>query len=142
GGGLQRLVPGAAVPTALQAAGRPAGGTGAAPGGGQHATRPPAVGRSDAGTAPPRPAAAEAARALRGADGAAAVGGGTCDLHPAGERGRDGHGAEPDIPGGEEASRSVPAAGDRHGARVADGVPERARAQALALQAAERLIDT
>ena len=46
------------------------------------------------------------------------------------------------VPGGEEASGPVPAAGGGHRAWVADGVPERPRAEALALQAAERLTDT
>src|SRR6202035_818807 len=82
GGELQRLVPGAAVPTALPAAGRPAPGTDATPGSGQHAARPPAAAWPDAGPAPPGPAAPETARNLRRADGQAAVGGGACDLHP------------------------------------------------------------
>jgi hypothetical protein len=43
---------------------------------------------------------------------------------------------------GKEASGSLPAAGVGHRAREADRVPERARAEALALQAAERLTDT
>src|SRR2546421_326777 len=81
------------------------------------------------------PAAEAAARQLGGADGAAAVGRGARDVHPARERGRDGYGAEPDVAGGEEASGPVPAAGDRHRAREADGVPERPRPEALALQA-------
>ena len=43
-GELQRLVPRATVPTAVQAAGRPAAGAGTAAGGGQHPARPPAAG--------------------------------------------------------------------------------------------------
>src|SRR5262249_17474109 len=140
-GELQQLVPGAAVRPALPAAGRPASGVGPAAGGGQHTARPPAPGGEDTGAAPPWPAAAQAAPKFRGADGATAVGRGPRDLYPAGERGQDGHGAESDVPGGEEASGAVPAAGDRHQVRVADGVPERPRAQALAVQAAERLTD-
>src|SRR5512144_1906445 len=81
-------------------------------------------------------------RELRGADGAAAPVGGARDLHPAGESDRDGLGPEPIVPGGEEASRAVPAAGAGHRAREADGVPERARPEALALQVGEQLTDT
>src|SRR5512135_1443254 len=66
-----------------------------AAGGGQHPACPPAAGGQDAGAAPPRPAAAEAAQGLRGADGAAATGRGARDLPPARECGRNGHGAEP-----------------------------------------------
>src|SRR5262249_23282075 len=82
-------------------AGGPAPGSDGAGGGGQHAARPPAASGPDASCAPAGPAAAEAARQLRGADGAAAVGGGARDLPPAREYGRDGHGAEPDVSGGE-----------------------------------------
>ena len=70
---LQRLVPATAVPATVPAAGRPAPGVGAVAGGGQHAARPPAAGGPDAGAAPQEFAAAEAARELRGADGAAAA---------------------------------------------------------------------
>ena len=122
-------------------AGRPAAGVGTAAGGGQHAACPPAAWGPDAGAAPPGPAAAEAARELRGADGSAAAGGGARDLHPAGEHGRDGERAQPVLPGGEEASGVVPTAGDGYRAWVADGLPERASAEALALQATERLTD-
>ena len=52
------------------------------------------------------------------------------------------HRAELIVPGGEEASRAVPAAGDRHRAWVADGVPQWPRVAALALRTAERLTDT
>ena len=79
---------------------------------------------------------------LRGADGAAAVGGGSRDLHPPGESGRDGERAQPIVPGGEEASGVVPAPGDRYRAGTADGVPEWASAEALALQVVQRLTDT
>ena len=41
-------------------------------------------------------------------------------------------GPEPIVPGGEEASRSVPAAGAWTPAREAEGVPERAHTEALA----------
>jgi len=102
----------------------------------------PRLGGQDAGAAPSGPAAAEAAHELRGADGAAATDSGARDFHPAGECGWDGHGAEPIVPGGEEASGAVPAVGGEHRARGADGVSERARAEALAPQAAERLTDT
>src|SRR5262249_11807582 len=122
--------------------GRPAPGAGPAAGSSQHAARPPAVGRPDAGTAPPRPAAAEAAGAVRGADGAAAPGRGARDLHPAGGCGRDGQGGLPDVSRGQEASGPVPAAGREHRARVADRVPERPRPEALALQVVERLTRT
>src|SRR5262249_25337005 len=84
-----------------------AAGTGAAARSGQHAAYPPAAGGPDTGAAPARPAAAEAAWELRGADGPAPSGGGARDVHPARERGRDGHGPEPDLPGGEEASGAV-----------------------------------
>src|SRR5207253_8046118 len=112
------------LPAALPPARRPAPGTGPAAGGGQHPARASAAGRPDAGAAPPRPAAAEAAGELRGTHGAAAAGRGARALPPAGERGRDGHGAEPDVSGREEASGPVPAAGGGHWARVADGVPQ------------------
>ena len=102
----------------------------------------PAAGGQDTGAAPPRPAAAEAAKELRGTDGAAATGGGARDLHPARECGRNGHGAEPIVSSGQEASGLVPADGRGHGTRTADGVPERARPEALVLQAAEQLTDT
>ena len=59
----------------------------------------PRLGGLDAGAAPAGPATAEAAGELRGADAAAAAGSGARDLHPAGECGRDGHGAEPDRSG-------------------------------------------
>jgi hypothetical protein len=55
--------------------------------------------------------------------------------------GRGGHGAELDVPGGEEASGLVPAAGGGHRTRASHGVPERPRAEALAVPAAERLTD-
>ena len=74
----------------------------------------PRLGGLDAGAAPARPAAAEVARELCGADGAAARVGGARDLPPAGESGRDGHGAEPVVPSREEASRALPAAGLGH----------------------------
>jgi hypothetical protein len=38
--------------------------------------------------------------------------------------GRDGQGPEPIVPGQEATSEAVPAAGNRHGARTADGVPQ------------------
>src|SRR5262249_59301326 len=63
------------------------------------------------------------------------------DPHPAGQWGRGGHGAESDVPGGEEASGLVRAAGGGHRTRASDGVPERPRAEALALQTPERLTD-
>ena len=69
------------------------------------------------------------------------VRGGARDLHPAGESGRDGLGPEPIVPCGEEASRSVPAPGGGNWAQVADSLPEWASAEALALQAPERLTD-
>src|SRR5262249_47493839 len=122
--------------------GPPAAGAGAAAGGGQHAARPPTARGANARPAPPRATAAEAASELRGSAGAAAVGSGTCDLHPAGQWGWGGHGAEPDVPGGEETSGAVPAVGGGHRARAADGVPQRPGAEALAVQAAERLTDT
>src|SRR5262249_59963595 len=96
----------------------------------------------EAGAGPARPAGAQAAGALRGAHGATEAGGRARDVPAAGERGRDGGRTQPDVPGREEASGSVPAAGGGHRARVADGVPERPRAEALAVQAAERLTDT
>src|SRR5207237_3797408 len=95
--------------------------------------------RPDAGAAPAGSAAAKTAGHLRGADGAAAIGRGARHLPPAGERDRDRHGPESEVSGGEEASESVPAAGGGHQARAADGVLERARPEALALQAVERL---
>ena len=49
----------------------------------------------------------------------------------------DGHGAEPVVPGGEETPGPVPAVGGRYRSRDADGVPQRPRPQALALQTAE-----
>src|SRR5262249_50604010 len=103
---------------------------------------PPAPGGQNARAAPPRSAPAEAARELRGADAAAAAGGRARDLPAARERGRDGHAAEPGVPGGEEASGSAPAAGGEHRPRDADGVPQWPRPQALALQTAERVTDT
>jgi hypothetical protein len=141
-GELQRLVPAAAVRPALHPAGRPAAGVDAAAGGGQHPARSSAAGGPDAGAAPARAATAEVARELRRADGAAEAGGGPRDVHPAGEYRRDGDRAQPDVPGGEEASGAVPAAGRGYRARVADRVPERARLPALALQVTERLTDT
>ena len=99
----------------------------------------PQTERPDPGAAPPWSAVAEAAREFRGADGEAAVGRGARDFYPTGECSRDRHGAEPSVSGGEEASRAVPAVGGGHRARVADGVPEWARLEALALQAVERL---
>src|SRR5262249_18498477 len=98
-------------------------------------------GGQDAGAAPPGPVPAEAAREFPRADGATAAVRGARDPHPAGQWGRGGHGAESDVPGGEEASGLVPAAGGGHRTRASDGVPERPRAEALALQAAERLPD-
>ena len=83
--------------------GDPAPGVGAVAGGGQHAARAPAARGPDTDAAPPGPAAAEAAHELRGADGAAEAGGGSRDLHPASERGRDSHGPEPVVSSGEEA---------------------------------------
>jgi hypothetical protein len=83
----------------------------------------------------------ETAGELRGADGPAAARGGARDLHPAGERGRDGECAQSVLPRGEKASGAVPAAGSGHRAWVADGLPERASAQALALQVTERVTD-
>src|SRR5262249_37134933 len=100
---LQRLVPGAAVPTALPPAGRLAPGAGTAAGGGQYPACPPAARGPDAGAAPPRPATGEIACELRGAAGAAALGRGARDLHSPGELGRDGHAAESIVPSGEEA---------------------------------------
>ena len=111
-------------------------------GGSQHTARPPAAGRQDAGATPSGPTAAEAASKLRGANGSAGDRGGAGHFHPAGKRSRDGHGPESDIPGGQEAPEPVPAPGDRHRSRLADGLPERPRAEALALQTAERLTDT
>jgi hypothetical protein len=101
---------------------------------GQHPARPPAAGGPDGSAARPGLAAAEAAGELRGAYRPLAPDTGARDLHPAGERGCDGHGAEPSVPGEQAASRAVPAAGGGHRARVADGVPQRSRAPALALQ--------
>ena len=141
-GELQWLVPAPVVPATLHPAGRPASGTGAVAGGGQHPARSPAARGPDAGAAPPEVAAAKVARKLRGADGSAANRGGTRDLHPASEYGRDRHRAQPVVPGGEEASGAVPAPGDRYRARSTDGVPQRASADALALQVVERLTDT
>jgi hypothetical protein len=46
-----------------------------------------------------------------------------------------------DVPGGGEASGLVPAAGGGHRTQASDSVPERPRAEALALQAAERRTD-
>src|SRR5262249_2368333 len=113
------------------------GGAGGAAGGGQPPACPPATRGLDAGTAPPGPAAAEAAGELRGTDRTAAAVGGARDLHPAGECGRDGHGAQPVVSRGEEATGPLPAPGREHRARVTDGVPERARPEALALQVIE-----
>src|SRR5262249_48311194 len=45
-------------------------------------------------------------------------------------------------PGGEAGSGLVPAAGRGYRARAPDGVPQRPRAAALAVQAAQRLTDT
>src|SRR5262249_34966923 len=100
---LQRLVPRTAVAAALSLAGQPAPGTDAAAGGGQYPACAPAAGGPDADTAPPRLTLAEAAHEFRGADGAAAVGQRTRDLHSAGQLGRDGHGAESIVSGGQEA---------------------------------------
>ena len=106
-----------------------------------NAACPPTSGWQDTGAAPPGPVPAEAARGFRGAAGATAAVRGPRDPHPAGQWGRGGHGAESDVPGGEEASGLVPAAGGGHRTRASDGVPERPCAEALALQAAERLTD-
>src|SRR5262249_5013566 len=135
-------VPGAALAAEVPPTGGPASGAGAVAGGGQHAARPPAVGGQDAGTAPSWPAVAEAAQELRSADGAAAAGRGARELPAARERGRDGHGAEPIVSRGQEASGPLPADGRGHGTGATDGVPERARPEALALHAAEQLTDT
>ena len=48
---------------------------------------------------------------------------------------------QPIVPSGQEASGAVPAAGGGHQAWVADGVPQRPRPEALAVQATERLSD-
>jgi mRNA-degrading endonuclease RelE of RelBE toxin-antitoxin system len=87
-------------------------------------------------------AAAEAAWELRRADGATAVDGRARDLPAAGERCRDGHVAEPVVPGGEEAPGSILAAGGEHRTGDVDGVPQRSHRQALALQTSERVTDT
>src|SRR5262249_21153410 len=70
-GELQRLVPAPLVPATVSATGRPASGTGAVAGGGQHPARPSPARGPDTGTAPPEVAAAEVARELPGADGSA-----------------------------------------------------------------------
>ena len=62
--------------------------------------------------------------------------------HPPGGPGRYSHRPEPIVPRGDEASRVVPAAGGRHRAREAHGVPEWARPEALALQVVKRLTAT
>jgi len=67
---------------------------------------------------------------------------GRVTLYPASEPGRDGHRAQPVVPSGEEASGPLPAPGDRHRTGTADGVPQWASAEALALQVAEPLTDT
>src|SRR5262249_20965211 len=126
------------------------GGWGGRRGGAKRSTAPPGWG----GRRPRRNPRAGACRKLRPASwgrpggvrvrpgGGAAPPHGAGDVPPAGEWGRDGHRAEPDVPGGEEASGPVPAAGDRHRAWDADGVPERTRPEALALSAVERVTDT
>ena len=106
-----------------------------------NAACPPTSGWQDTGAAPPGPVPAEAAREFPRADGATAAVRGPRDPHPAGQWSRGGHGAESDVPGGEEASGLVPAAGGGHRTRASDVVPERPCADALALQAAERLTD-
>jgi len=67
---------------------------------------------------------------------------GRVTLYPASEPGRDGHRAQPVVPSGEGASGPLPAPGDRHRTGTADGVPQWASAEALALQVAEPLTDT
>src|SRR5262249_31840190 len=141
-GEFQRLVPRAVVPTALPPAGRPAAGTGPAAGGRQYPARASAAAGPDAGATSSGPAAAEVAGEFHRADGAVAADRGARDLPSAGEPCRDGHGVEPIVPGGKEASRVVPAAGGRHRAWVADRVPERPRVETLALQTPEQLTDT
>jgi hypothetical protein len=102
----------------------------------------PRLGGQNAGTAPPRLAVAQTARQLCGAHRAPTARGGARDLHPTRECSGDRQCAESEVPRGKEAPRAVPAAGGRHRARQAHGVPQRPRPEALALQIAERLTDT
>src|SRR5262249_12216989 len=141
-GELQRLVPRAALPATLSSSGRRAPRPGAAPGGRQSPALAPGAAGADADAAPPRPAAAETAGALRGADRAPAAGRGARDLHPPREQGWDGHRAEPDVSGRQEASGSLSTADRGHGSQLADRVPKWPHPQALDLQTVERLTDT
>ena len=96
----------------------------------------------DAGAAPPGAAAAEAAGELRGADGAAEAGGGARDVHPAGEPGRDGDACSASRTGWGRGIGVCTCGWWWTPGGEADGVPERASLEALALQAPERLTDT
>ncbi len=58
------------------------------------------------------------------------------------ECGRHGHGAEPNVSRGKAASGPLSAAGGGHQAWVADGVPQRPRTEALAVQTIERLTNS
>jgi transposase InsO family protein len=86
-------------------------------------------------------AAAKAAAALRRADRGAADRDRAGHLHPPGEHRRDGQRAQSDVPRRQAPPGAVPAGRAGHRARLADGVPQRPPAEALALQAVERLTD-